>query len=131
MWCDHPFSQRNETTECRMSSGGGGLRQHGKGVGKNLKKGRVGNIGVLIKQGVRTPLPTVKGVQALFSRKCFFLDKQNQHICSKFFNIKDLVVKIVVVVKISGKNEILKIHIMEKSFQTKFSKKIWQYVASL
>ena len=88
MWCDHPFSPRNETTECRMSSGGGGLRQQGKRVGKNLKKGRVGNIGVLIKQGVRTPLPTVKGVQALFSRKCLFFGQTEPAYLFQVFQYK-------------------------------------------
>ena len=43
MWCDHPFSQRNKTTERT-----GGVEETEKwemGFGQNFKKG-VGNIGV-------------------------------------------------------------------------------------
>ena len=43
MWGDHPFSQRNMTTERTMGVGVGGDREvrggGGRGVAQNLKKG--------------------------------------------------------------------------------------------
>ena len=43
MWHDHPFSQRNKTTERAVVVGVGGDRK-GSGAGQNFKKGVVGNI---------------------------------------------------------------------------------------
>ena len=45
MWCNHPFSQKNKTTERAV---GWGLEATKKVVRQNLKKkgGGVGNIGV-------------------------------------------------------------------------------------
>ena len=37
MWRDHPFGQRNKTTERAVGVGVGGDR--GGGIGQNLKKG--------------------------------------------------------------------------------------------
>ena len=40
MWRDHPFSQRNRTTEKTVGVGFGGDRKVGGGeVGQNLKRG--------------------------------------------------------------------------------------------
>ena len=61
MWHDHPFSQRNRTTERSVGLQVGGDREMGggEGVGQNLEKGGgVGNIGggALQKIGVSAPL---------------------------------------------------------------------------
>ena len=46
MWRDHPFSQRNKTTERTLGVGVAVNREMGGGSGQNLKKGgEVGNIG--------------------------------------------------------------------------------------
>ena len=49
MWCDHPFSQRNMTTERMMEVRVGGDKEVGEGArggGKSWKmEGGVGNIG--------------------------------------------------------------------------------------
>ena len=50
MWCEHPFSQRNRTTERTVGVRVGGDRKWGRGARgwwtKFLKKGRgLGNIG--------------------------------------------------------------------------------------
>ena len=42
MWCDHPFNQRNKTTEKVVGVGFGGDREGGGG--QNLKREGVGNI---------------------------------------------------------------------------------------
>ena len=65
MWHDHPFSQRNKTTERTVGLGVGGDSKVGGGGGgldKVLKRrGGVGNIGGLHKigRGLSTPLPTM------------------------------------------------------------------------
>ena len=49
MWREHPFSQRNMTTEWAVGVGVGGNRElGGEGLGKIWKKG-VGNIGGIFK----------------------------------------------------------------------------------
>ena len=40
MWCDHPFSQKNKTTERAVGVAVGDDREGGGG-GQNLKKGRL------------------------------------------------------------------------------------------
>ena len=45
MWCDHPFSQRNRTTERRVEVGVGGDREVGGEGGQNL--GDIHILGVL------------------------------------------------------------------------------------
>ena len=47
MWHNHPFSQRNKTTERAVGVGVGGNMDE-RGLGKIWKRG-VGNIGVFIK----------------------------------------------------------------------------------
>ena len=65
MWHDHPFSQRNRTTERLVGLQVGGDRGMGggEGVGQNLEKGGgVGNIGgrgFSKNRGFSTPLPTM------------------------------------------------------------------------
>ena len=50
MWRDHPFSQKNKTTKRAVGAEIGGDME--RGVGQNLRKGGVGNIGrVFIKYG--------------------------------------------------------------------------------
>ena len=44
MWCYHPFSQRNKTTERTVGVGVGGNRERGGGWTK-FQRGEVGNIG--------------------------------------------------------------------------------------
>ena len=60
MWHDHPFSQRNRTTERSVGVRVGGDREigGGEGVEQNLEKGEgLGNIGgALQKIGVSAPL---------------------------------------------------------------------------
>ena len=50
MWRNHPFSQRNKTIERAVGVGVEGNREDG-GVGQNLKKRGVGNIGGVNKIG--------------------------------------------------------------------------------
>ena len=62
MWCDHPSSQKNRTTERTARTGVLGDREVGEGW-KKFEKGGLSNIGgrggVLIKKGVSTPSPTM------------------------------------------------------------------------
>ena len=65
MWRDHPFSQRNKTTQWAVRNGIGGNREEGWGEGgegwtKFEKEGGRQYRGVFIKQGVRTPLPPMR-----------------------------------------------------------------------
>ena len=66
MWHDHPFSQRNRTTERSVGLQVGGDREMGggEGVGQNLEKGGgVGNIGgggSSKNRGFSTPLSTMQ-----------------------------------------------------------------------
>ena len=63
MWRDHPFSQRNRTTERTVGMEVGGDRDVGRGGWTTFEKGdgRVGKQygGIFIKREVRTPLPTM------------------------------------------------------------------------
>ena len=45
MWIDHPFSQRNWTTEGTVGGGGWKWQGSGEEVGQNLKKGEVVVVG--------------------------------------------------------------------------------------
>ena len=54
MWCDHPFNQRNKTTEKVVGVGFGGDREGGGGWTKFEKGG-----GRQYNKGVRTPLATM------------------------------------------------------------------------
>ena len=59
MWHDHPFSQRNNATE----------RAEEEGLGKKLKKNKVGNIGIAgvggARGGARGGLNNVGGLELL------------------------------------------------------------------
>ena len=67
MWIDHPFSQRNWTTEGRVGVGGWKWQGSGEEVGQNLKKGEVVVVGQggtsSGNRGIGTPLPTMLRVR--------------------------------------------------------------------
>ena len=99
MWRDHPFSQRNKTTERAVGLGVACTREGGA-LGQNLNKEGGGDIGPLYKIGVYDP-----------SSKCVYVKTSKKNLCCSIY------IKIVAIMNRKGIGQtntclnFLKVHI--------------------